>query len=35
MNHGANAYFHKPSEYDEYLKLGPILRGLLPGKARL
>jgi CheY-like chemotaxis protein len=35
MNHGANAYFHKPSEYDEYLKLGPILRGLLPGEARL
>jgi CheY-like chemotaxis protein len=30
MNHGANGYFCKPSEYI-YLKLGPILRGLLPG----
>jgi DNA-binding response OmpR family regulator len=32
MKHGANGYFRKPSEYDEYLRLGPILRGFLPGK---
>jgi chemotaxis family two-component system response regulator Rcp1 len=26
---GANAYFRKPSEYDEFLKLGDVLKALL------
>jgi two-component system, chemotaxis family, response regulator Rcp1 len=26
---GANAYFRKPSEYDEFLKLGDVLKELL------
>jgi chemotaxis family two-component system response regulator Rcp1 len=34
MNRGANGYFRKPSEFDDYMKLGPILRGLLPVKPR-
>ncbi len=35
MNDGANGYFRKSSEYDEYLKMGPILRDLLPRKPHL
>jgi hypothetical protein len=26
---GANGYFHKPSEYDEFMKLGNIIKDLL------
>lgn len=28
MNLGANAYFHKPSDYDEFMKLGEIVKSL-------
>jgi two-component system, chemotaxis family, response regulator Rcp1 len=27
---GANAYFHKPSDYDAFLMLGEVIRSLLP-----
>ena len=27
---GANAYFHKPSDYDAFLMLGEVIRALLP-----
>lgn len=27
---GANAYFHKPSDYDAFLRLGEVIRSLLP-----
>jgi len=30
MRLGANAYFHKPLTYDEFLKIGDLIRGLLP-----
>ena len=26
---GANGYFHKPSEYKEFMKLGDVIKGLL------
>lgn len=29
MNLGANRYFRKPSEYDEFLKLGNVVREML------
>jgi two-component system, chemotaxis family, response regulator Rcp1 len=32
MNRGANRYFRKPSEYDEFLKLGAVIRAVLPDK---
>jgi two-component system, chemotaxis family, response regulator Rcp1 len=32
---GANGYFRKPSRYDEFMKLGDIVRGLLSGPAPL
>jgi hypothetical protein len=32
MNRGANRYFRKPSEYDEFLKLGTVIRAVLPDK---
>ena len=32
MNRGANCYFRKPSEYDEFLKLGAVIRAVLPDK---
>jgi CheY-like chemotaxis protein len=28
---GANGYFRKPSEYDEFLKLGDVVKNLLTG----
>jgi DNA-binding NarL/FixJ family response regulator len=28
---GANGYFRKPSEYDEFMKLGDIVKELLGG----
>ena len=31
MNRGANGYFRKPSEYDEFLKLGAVIRAVLAG----
>jgi len=31
---GANRYFHKPSEYAEYMKLGDIIKELLSGRLR-
>jgi DNA-binding response OmpR family regulator len=34
-NLGANGYFHKPSEYDEFMKLGDIVKALLSGPAPL
>lgn len=30
---GANGYFRKPSHYDEFMKLGEIVKGLLCGRA--
>jgi len=30
MELGADAFFRKPSEYDEFLKLGDLIRSLLP-----
>jgi chemotaxis family two-component system response regulator Rcp1 len=33
MNRGARCYFHKPSEYDEFLKLGVVIRSVLLDKA--
>lgn len=30
MKRGANGYFRKPSEFDEFLKLGDLIRALLP-----
>lgn len=30
---GAAAYFHKPSEYDEFMKLGDIVKGLLDARS--
>lgn len=32
-NLGADEYFHKPSEYDEFMKLGDIVKALLSGPA--
>ena len=32
---GANGYFRKPSGYDEFMKLGDIVKGLLGGPAPL
>jgi DNA-binding response OmpR family regulator len=34
-NLGADGYFHKPSEYDEFMKLGDIVKALLSGPAPL
>jgi DNA-binding response OmpR family regulator len=28
---GVNGYFRKPSEYDEFMKLGPLVKSLLGG----
>ncbi len=28
-NFGANKYFHKPSEYEEFMKLGEVVKALL------
>jgi len=37
MNLGVNGYFHKPSEYGEFMKLGNVIKDLLsephPGEA--
>lgn len=30
-NLGADGYFHKPSQYDEFMKLGDIVKSLLRG----
>lgn len=30
MTSGADAYFAKPSKYDEFLKLGDLIREWLP-----
>jgi CheY-like chemotaxis protein len=30
MRLGANAYFHKPLTYDEFLTIGGLMKGLLP-----
>lgn len=32
---GANGYFRKPSEYDEFMKLGDVVKGLLSGPESL
>jgi two-component system, chemotaxis family, response regulator Rcp1 len=32
---GADGYFRKPSQYDEFMKLGDIVKGLLSGPAPL
>jgi chemotaxis family two-component system response regulator Rcp1 len=32
MRSGADAYFRKPSEYDEYMKLGEVARRLLAAR---
>ena len=29
---GANAYFHKPLSYDEFLQIGEVMKGLLAGE---
>jgi chemotaxis family two-component system response regulator Rcp1 len=34
-NLGADGYFRKPSQYDEFMKLGDIVKGLLGGPAPL
>jgi chemotaxis family two-component system response regulator Rcp1 len=34
-NLGANEYFRKPSDYDEFMKLGDIVKALLGGHAPL
>jgi len=30
MELGADTFFRKPSEYDEFLKFGDLIRSLLP-----
>ena len=32
MRLGANAYFHKPLSYDEFLQIGEVMKGLLPSR---
>jgi CheY-like chemotaxis protein len=32
MRLGANAYFHKPLSYDEFLQIGEVMKGLLPNR---
>jgi hypothetical protein len=33
MKFGANTYFHKPSEYEEFLKLGDRIKELIGSAA--
>ena len=31
---GTNVYFRKPSEYDEFMKLGVLIRDLFPKRSQ-